>query len=171
MTRYVAFLRGVSPVNAKMAQLRACFERAGFSDVRTLLSSGNVVFSTRTASGAALERRAEQAMESQLGRSFSTIVRSCDFLKTLIAADHFAGFGLSPQAKCVVTFLRRPQAPRLLLPLERDGARILKQLDREVFSAYLPSPKGPVFMALLQRAFGTDITTRTLATVRKCAQA
>src|SRR5580658_390489 len=156
MTRYVAFLRGVSPVNAKMAQLRACFERAGFSDVRTLLSSGNVVFSTRTASGAALERRAEQAMESQLGRSFSTIVRSCDFLKTLIAADHFAGFGLSPQA------------PRLLLPLERDGARILKQLDREVFSAYLPSPKGPVFMALLQRAFGTDITTRTLATVRKC---
>ena len=47
MPRYVAFLRGVSPMNAKMPELRRCFENAGFRDVRTLLSSGNVVFSTR----------------------------------------------------------------------------------------------------------------------------
>jgi hypothetical protein len=32
-------------------------------------------------------------------------------------------------------------------------------------------PKGPVFMSLLERTFGTDITTRTLDTVRKCASA
>jgi hypothetical protein len=40
-----------------------------------------------------------------------------------------------------------------------------------VFTAYEPSPKGAVFMALLERTFGTDITTRTLATVEKCAAA
>ncbi len=50
MPRFVAFLRGVSPMNAKMTQLAYCFETAGFSEVRTLLSSGNVVFSARAAS-------------------------------------------------------------------------------------------------------------------------
>jgi hypothetical protein len=40
-----------------------------------------------------------------------------------------------------------------------------------VFIAYLPNDKGPVFMRLLERTFGQDITTRTLETVRKCARA
>ena len=44
MTRYVAFLRGVSPMNCKMPALKRCFEAAGFTDVKTILSSGNVAF-------------------------------------------------------------------------------------------------------------------------------
>lgn len=76
MTQYAAFLRGVMPTNAKMPQLREAFEAAGFGNVRTLLSSGNVVFSTRAASAAALERRAEAAMQKRLGRSFMTIWRA-----------------------------------------------------------------------------------------------
>ena len=47
MPRYVAFLRGVSPMNAKMAELKRCFEHAGFEEVKTVLSSGNVVFTAR----------------------------------------------------------------------------------------------------------------------------
>ncbi|MGC4085554.1 MAG: DUF1697 domain-containing protein [Vicinamibacterales bacterium] len=42
MPRYVAFLRGVSPTNASMPDLKRAFERAGFTDVKTILSSGNV---------------------------------------------------------------------------------------------------------------------------------
>jgi hypothetical protein len=71
----------------------------------------------------------------------------------------------------VVTFLRRTQNPGVELPLERDGARILKLAGTEVFTAYEPGPKGPVFMTLLERTFGKDITTRTLDTVKKCAVA
>ena len=171
MTRYVAFLRGVSPVNAKMPELKHCFETAGFSEVRTLLSSGNVAFSTRASKEAALERKAEEAMESVLGRAFSTVVRSSAFLQDLIAADPFAGLDLPPEAKCVITFLRRPAESSIALPIERDGARILKMTGSEVFTAYVPHPKGPVFMNLLERTFGVDITTRTLETVKKCARA
>jgi hypothetical protein len=60
---------------------------------------------------------------------------------------------------------------RVELPLERDGVRVLKQAATEVFTAYEPNPKGPAFMTLLERTFGKDITTRTLATVEKCAAA
>ena len=171
MPRYVAFLRGVSPMNASMPALKACFEAAGFTDVRTLLSSGNVAFDSRSASPAALERRAENAMQSALGHSFRTIVRSADSLRRLLDADPFAEFELPPHAKRVVTFLRNPAQLPLELPIERDGASILRCSGAEVLSAYVPGPKGPVFMSLLERTFGTDITTRTLGTVRKCASA
>ena len=67
MPRYVAFLRGVSPLNAKMPELKRCFEAAGFGDVRTLLSSGNVVFSSKALKEPLLARSAEDAMQSQLG--------------------------------------------------------------------------------------------------------
>ena len=171
MTRYVAFLRGVSPMNAKMPELKRAFEAAGFGDVKTLLSSGNVAFSARSAALATLERKAEQAMQAELGRSFATVMRASTCLQALIDSDPFAGFQLAPDAKRVVTFLRRPAAQRLALPIERDGARILAMTDGEVFTAYVASDKGPVFMTLLERTFGTDITTRTLDTVKKCAAA
>jgi len=169
MPRYVAFLRGVSPMNAKMPALKRCFEAAGFSDVRTLLSSGNVVFNARSSSPGTLERRAEKAMQVELGRNFATIVRSAEYLQDFIESDPFAEFSLPPTAKRVVTFLRSPTETKLELPIERDGASILKLTGTEVLATYVPGPRGPVFMSLLQRTFGTNITTRTLDTVRKCA--
>lgn len=57
------------------------------------------------------------------------------------------------------------------LPVERDGVRLLKQVATEVFTAYERNPKGPVFMTLLERTFGKEITSRTLGTVEKCAAA
>lgn len=171
MPRYVAFLRGVSPVNAKMPELKRCFERAGFREVRTVLASGNVVFDSRSSAPGTLERKAEAAMQAELGRTFGTIVRSVEYLQDLIESDPFAGFRLAPRAKRVITFVRRPPATRIELPLERDGARILKMHDGEVFTAYVPSEKGPVFMTLLEKTFGKDITTRTLDTVKKCVKA
>ncbi|MBC7601030.1 MAG: DUF1697 domain-containing protein [Ramlibacter sp.] len=35
MTRFVALLRGVSPMDLKMPQLKACLEEAGFANVKT----------------------------------------------------------------------------------------------------------------------------------------
>ena len=171
MPRYVAFLRGVSPLNAKMPDLKRSFEAAVFTDVRTLLSSGNVVFSARKAPPAALARRAEKSMTSALGRSFVTMVRHAVHLQGLIESEPFAEFSLPPTAKRVVTFLRTDEAPALQLPIERNDASVLKVIGGEVLCAYVPGPNGPAFMALLERTFGKDITTRTLETVRKCAWA
>ena len=123
MPRYVAFLRGVSPLNVTMAELRRCFAEAGFADVKTLLSSGNVAFTPKSGTEASLER------------------------------------------------FRTPPADDLTLPAELDGVKIHRVVGREAFTTYLPSLKGPVFMALLERTFGKTITTRTYETVRKCAEA
>ena len=171
MPRYVAFLRGVSPMNAKMPELKRCFESAGFADVKTLLSSGNVVFSARAAAEAALERKAEAAMAKRIGRAFYAFVRPTSALRRMLEADPYAAFRLPANAKRVVTFLRKPPKTKLPLPREVDGARILGINGREIFTAYVPSPRGPVFMALIEKTFGKDVTTRTWDTVKKCAAA
>src|SRR5687767_15620291 len=106
MPRYAAFLRGVSPMNAKMPQLKAAFEAAGFTDVRTVLSSGNVVFSATRASESSLQRKAEAAMMKRLGHGFLTIVRPIDALREMLASDPYEDFRLVPGAKRIVTFLR-----------------------------------------------------------------
>jgi uncharacterized protein (DUF1697 family) len=169
-TRYAAFLRGVSPVNAKMAEVARAFESAGFADVATVLASGNVLFTARAGSIAMLERRCEAALAQGLGRPFATIVRRVEDLRALLDANPYAGFELPPGAKRVVTFLRKPPAEAPALPIERGGARILVDRGGEVLSAYVPGPRGPVFMSLLEKTFGKDITTRTWETVQKVSR-
>lgn len=170
MPRYAAFLRGVMPTNAKMPALRRAFEEAGFDEVRTVLGSGNVVFGARAASEATLQRRAEQAMQEHLGRTFMAFIRPVEALQALLADDPFAPYRLPESAKRIVTFLREEPPRALPLPPEQDGARVLEVRGREVFTTYVPTPRGPVFMTLIARTFGADLTTRTWDTVKKVAR-
>lgn len=158
-------------MNAKMPALKACFEAAGFSNVRTLLSSGNVAFDARASSMSTLERRAEEAMQPALGRSFITIVRPQAALQALVASEPFAAFELSPSSKPLVLFLRKPAELSLDLPIHRGDASILAFNGSEALCAYVPGANASGFMGLLERSFGKSITTRTLDTVRKCAWA
>jgi uncharacterized protein (DUF1697 family) len=170
MERYAAFLRGVMPTNARMPELKKAFEAAGFAEVKTILSSGNVVFSARPSSESSIQRKAEKAMEEQLGHSFLAIVRSVESLRELLASDPYQSLRLPPGSKRVVTFLREGRPKKIDLPIERDGARILAVHDGAVFSAYVPGGRGPVFMTLIEKTFGKDVTTRTWETVQKVAR-
>ncbi|KAA0113718.1 DUF1697 domain-containing protein [Mycolicibacterium sp. P9-22] len=63
MTRYAAFLRGVNVggVTLKMAEVAAVFNAAGFTDVKTVLASGNVLLNS-SASTAAVRKKSETAL-------------------------------------------------------------------------------------------------------------
>ena len=158
-------------MNCKMQELAKAFAAAGFADVKTVLSSGNVVFSAAAAERT-IQKKAEAAMQEHLGKSFMTFVRPVDEMQALLKADPYAAFKLKPGAKRVVTFLAGKPAEAPKLPVELEDARILSLQGRELFSAYVPGPKGPVFMTLIERTFGKDVTTRTWDTLRKvCAAA
>jgi len=166
MQRHAAFLRGVSPMNCKMPALAEALTQAGLRDVKTVLSSGNVVFSA-AGTARSLEKKCEAAMQQHLGRSFMTFVRPIAELEALLEADPFAGYRLAAGSKKVVTFLHALPRETPALPVAQDDARILALVGREAFSAYVPGPKGPVFMGLIERTFGKDVTTRTWDTLRK----
>jgi uncharacterized protein (DUF1697 family) len=171
MPRYVAFLRGVSPVNAKMVDLKACFEKMGFTEVRTVLSSGNVVFTGAKKQESTLAKIIESGMTEYLPRSFPVIVRTADHLLALLKTDPYADVHISPKAKRVVTFLNKPHKEELSLPIEFDGAKIINMKGCEVFTVYVRNERGPIFMALIEKTFGKNVTTRTWDTIKKCAMA
>lgn len=171
MAKYVAFLRGVSPNNLKMSDLKRCLEFAGFTNVRTVLSSGNAAFDSLVRSPSAVERQIEASMTKQGNRNFYTIVRSQEALQEMVDLDPFAAFDLPSEAKRVVTFARKLSSIAHRLPVERDGAIILAAGGREAFSAYVANPRGPVFMELIKATLGSNVTTRTWDTVKKCLRA
>jgi uncharacterized protein (DUF1697 family) len=154
-----------------MPALQACLESAGFKNVKTLLSSGNVVFDSRATSVPALERKIEALTGKDLGKSFPTLLRTADALRALLESDPYEAFRLRPGSKRVVTFLRKAPSAPPKLPVEFHDARILCVRGTEVFSVYVPGPRGPVFMSLIEKTFGKDVTTRTWDTVRKAAAA
>jgi uncharacterized protein (DUF1697 family) len=171
MPRFAALLRGVSPMNCRMPALKAALEKAGFTDVKTVISSGNAVFSSRSRSEAALERKCESAMDTHLGKAFMTIVRPVDELAELLARDPFARYTLPPGARRNVTFLRSAPAAKPKLPLELRGAQILALDGRVAFTYYVPNMVDPAFMVLIEKTFGKQVTTRTWETVGRIVRA
>ncbi len=169
MPDYAAFIRGVSPDNPRMADLKRAFEDLELSEIRTVRGSGNVLFSARRGTPSALESRIGRHLSGRFGRSMPAHVRRIDFLRELLAEDPFGQFKPPPAAKRVVTFLREEPASLPAFPIERREAMILGARGREVFSAYFPGPDGPTFMALIEKTFGKDVTTRTWDTVAKVA--
>ena len=154
-------------MNAKMPELRRAFEAAGFTNVVTVLSSGNVVFDAERAAVRALERRAEAALQKTLGHSFVTIIRPVEGLRKILWLDPFRPFTLPPKAKRIITFLRDRPTRKLRLPIEMHGTQILCMKGGMIYSAYVPSPKGAAFMAVIEKTLGKDVTTRTWETVAK----
>jgi uncharacterized protein (DUF1697 family) len=164
MPRYAAMLRGVSPTNCSMPALRRCCETLGFRDVETVLASGNVVFTSRVRSQQMIERMIERGTQKHLGKPFLTVVRSIEDLQALVEHDPFARKRVPPSMKRVVTFLRAwPGRQKVLAPLR--GAQVVTVRQREVFTAYVRQPGDAAFMELIEKSFGTHLTTRSWDTV------
>jgi uncharacterized protein (DUF1697 family) len=89
MTTYLAFLRGVNlgKRQTKSADLKAVFEGLGYGGVKTLISSGNVLFETRAGKG--LQKTIETALHKHFGFEIGVVLRSTDALKAMIASQPF----------------------------------------------------------------------------------
>ena len=78
--RYVALIRGLNNIGAArrvaMADLRVLFEGLGFRDVRTLLNSGNVIFSAANNGRGEILARIEKGLASKLGLTSPVTVLS-----------------------------------------------------------------------------------------------
>jgi|SRR5829696_2212435 len=121
--RYVALLRGINvggrnPV--PMADLRAAFEDAGHTAVRTYIQSGNVLFE---AGGRVDEDAVEAVLERRFGVPLVVVLRTERHLRAVVdgAPD---GFGQRPQEfHSDVVFLKAPLSSRQAMRVVqlRDG--------------------------------------------------
>jgi len=94
MKSYVALLRGIAPTNPNMRndRLRGVFAELGFSNVRTVISSGNVLFETDSSAVRALETKVEEALPKRLGFTSTKIIRSRTEIQALVDQDPSGGW-------------------------------------------------------------------------------
>ena len=168
---YVALLRGINVGKAKrvaMADLRSAIESLGYGDVRTLLNSGNAVFTSKRALKAAAAEELRAALLKKTGVSSRFTLRSADELRATIdsnpllkvATDHtrlFAAFVTdSDDIKLVKPLMTQQWKPEALA------------LGPDV--VYIWCPNGLLeskATVAVTKALGDGVTVRNWATVLK----
>jgi uncharacterized protein (DUF1697 family) len=123
MTKYVALLRGIAPSNPNMRndKLREFFEQQGFANVKTVISSGNVVFESPTRNAKKLEETIEKMLPEQLGFKSTTIIRSKVQLQQLVEKNPFEGMEHSQKSSLNVTFLKNKTGADIEFPYKVDN--------------------------------------------------
>lgn len=174
VTTYVALLRGIGPGNPAMRndKLRGVFEALGFDGVRTVISSGNVLFESRARSIPRLEARIEAAWPEQLGFTSTTIIRTRDEIAAMVAA---APFGDRPDTKTAsqqVTFLKHEPVEEFRpFASERGDYEVVAVRDRAIYSVVDETGTPPRLFRDLERQLGKAMTTRSWKTVHRIALA
>ncbi len=164
--KYVALMRGIGPGNPNMhgSKLVGVLEDLRLTNVKSVISSGNVIFESDTSDISQLETTIQAAWPEKLGFTSTTIVRSQPQLEALVARDPFHGAEHSRESYLLVTFFKNP--PRDLSNLKGNyyddlGANALCSIIDTTAS------KTPDFMAKLERQFTKDITSRTYLTLHR----
>jgi uncharacterized protein (DUF1697 family) len=172
MTVWIALLRGINVGKAKrvaMAELRALFEELGYKDVKTLLNSGNVVFSGGAASPASIEVKVEAAFTARFGFSSRITVLTAAELEHAVRENSNAA--VEDPSRYFVAFLKTAADREMIAPLSGEN------WHPEVFAlgtraAYMWCPGGALDSPLstrVNKALKDGVTVRNWATVLKLA--
>ncbi len=90
MACYVALFRGINVGKAKriaMADLRKLLEKLGYTNVRTLLNSGNAVFTGAAATPAKLADSIRAAVSKQLGVDALVLVKRAKDIAAIVEGN------------------------------------------------------------------------------------
>lgn len=171
MPRFIALLRGVNVGKGNrlaMAQWRTLLQQLNYTEVATLLNSGNAVFSSSEASAAKHAAAIASALEQHLGLRVATVVKSGVEMSAMVAGNPIP-VPVADHSSFLLAFAQEPTALTelsALLPLLQPPERLVIGEH----AAYLHCANGilasKVAAALLGK-LGKTVTTRNWATVLK----
>ncbi|MCD2515193.1 DUF1697 domain-containing protein [Massilia sp. G4R7] len=168
---YVALLRGINVGRAKrvaMADLRQLVEGLGFTQVRSLLNSGNVVFQAEGTSAGAAAAAIEEALVLKLGVAARVFVLDSEELAAIVAANPLLDVA-DNHSRLMVFVLGDPdQRGRLAALAEQDWG--CEQLALGERAAYVWCPEGVLDSApalALGKQLGDGTTSRNWSTLMK----
>ena len=177
MTIYLALLRAVNIGSHKqvaMADLRELLASLGFTEGRSLLQSGNLVFRSRARASAQLERLLEAEAEKRLALQTDFFVRPAEEWKEVIANNPFRAEAKRDPGHLVTFCLKDAPDPKDVAALQAaiTGPEIVRGKGRQ---AYIVYPDGigrsRLTSALIERKLGTRATGRNWNTVLKLGAA
>ncbi len=170
MTRYAAFLRGVNVggVNLKMAEVAKALEDAGFTNVRTILASGNVLLDSRSGVDA-VRKKAEKALRDGFGYDAWVLAYDLDTVRAI--SERFPFEREVDGHHSYVTFVTDEDVLDELAELGKDaGAH--EKIERGEGVVYWQVPNKGTLDTTIGKTMGkkrykSSTTTRNLRTVEK----
>lgn len=176
MSMRVALLRGVNVGGAKkiaMADLKAMVEALGFTDVKTLLQSGNVVFEAGDRSDAELEALLEGEAERRLGLVSKFIVRGPKAWRAMIDANPLPDEAEREPSRFLANVAREVVTPEMLAAIRAVAtpSEKVEAIDRCVYIFFgdgIADSKAAVVFG--RKPLGLTATGRNWNTVRKIAE-
>jgi len=151
-----------------MAELRVLLDRMGYTEVATLLNSGNIVFRAKSRSATAVGTTMAAAITERFGFGVPVIIKTAAELAAIVHENPFADQVTDP-SRLLVVFTQTPQALRALAGLA-DLAGPREQFRVGKRAAWLHCPAGvlasKVGDALLGKS-GRSVTTRNWGTTLK----
>ena len=175
MPTQIALLRAVNVAAygmVKMADLKAVITGLGFTDVETLLQSGNVVFRSDGATGKALETMLEMEIAKRLGLKTDFIVRSAKEWEGVVSANPFPDAAKDDPSHLLVIFLKDVVKPKAVEALRSaiKGRETIATKGRELYAIYPDGiGRSKLTNALIEGKLGTRGTGRNWNTVMKIA--
>lgn len=171
---YAAFLRGINVGGNKkvpMAQLKTTLEHMGFTDVKTLLASGNVTLTGKKENIISLAKRIAVALEIEFGFPIPVLIREMPRLEEMTATEPFKGITVTKDIRLYVTFLSETPKSKLKIPyVSEDKSLRIFRLDDDAIYSILDLSKGSGTvdaMAIIEKEFGKKVTTRNWNTIEK----
>src|SRR5581483_4559772 len=133
----VALLLGIGPSNPNMKgeKLKGLFEMLGFSNVQTIITSGNVIFESQSQKVAELTDKIEKALPVQLGFNSTVILRTESQLQNLVDQDPYKGLSHNKTDYLLVTFFKKMPEIKFKMPFtpESKPYTILGRIDDAVY--------------------------------------
>ncbi len=169
--RQVALLRGINVGRAKrvaMSDLRSLAEGLGYRDVRTLLNSGNVVFTVAGKAKGDVASRIEKAIEEQLGVSSRITVLTAAELDAIVEENPLLEIADNPSRLLIAVLNDKSDLTRLEPLLKQDWTPDALALGQRV--AYMWCAGGLLDSRLadtIGRVLRDAVTTRNWATILK----
>ncbi|MGC0418971.1 uncharacterized protein (DUF1697 family) [Embleya sp. AB8] len=169
MTKYVALLRGINVGGHRkvpMADLRRVLAELGYTEVRTLLQSGNAVFEAADRPTVDLVAEIEAGLAAEFGFAVDVMVRTGAELRAVVAANPLE---VRDPAKLAVAFLRAVPDPAVWAGLDPQSyaPEELRVGERELY-LYFPDGLGRARLTpILARRLGDGATVRNWNTVHK----
>ncbi|HVI69511.1 MAG TPA: DUF1697 domain-containing protein [Magnetospirillaceae bacterium] len=176
MHKYIVFIRGINGgLTLKMSSLRELFDNLGLRDSKTVLATGNIIFETAQSDKKILARQIEQAIDRVYNYQTVAVLYTEAELRLLIKADPFRGITSTSQRSHQVSFIQKGSG-RLPFDLPHDvpqkGYKVICQVGDTICSLMdLSGATRPDLLAVLDRAFNKQVTTRNWKTVERCCQA
>lgn len=151
-----------------MAELRALFEDLGFTDVRTLLNSGNVVFSAGGNRRGDLAARIEKELVARLRLNVSVIILSSDDIIAAVKGNPFGKIARDLSRLLVVVPKEAADLARLAPVLKEKWAPERLAIGRRVAYMWCANGVGEsVLWPKVDRALAGSCTARNMATMTK----